>query len=65
MDLFARWAFECPDVEAHGAGCNPRQPSSCLAQGAKWSQDDHDPIALYSGGSATELSVTGSYRGGR
>jgi hypothetical protein len=65
MDLFARRAFERPDVEANRAGCNPRQHGSCLAGGAKWtSQDDHDAIAFGSGGSVTELSVTGRYRGG-
>jgi hypothetical protein len=65
MDLFARWAFERPDVEANRAGCNPRQHGSCLAGGAKWtSQDDHNAIAFGSGGSVTELSVTGRYRGG-
>jgi hypothetical protein len=64
MDVFARRAFERPVVEAHRAGCNPRQQGSCLARGAKWSQDDHDAIAFGSGGSVTELSVTGRYRGG-
>jgi len=64
MDLFARRAFERPDVEANRAGCNPRQHGTCLAGGAKWtSQDDHDAIAFGSGGSVTELSVTGRYRG--
>jgi hypothetical protein len=66
MDLFARRAFERPDVEANRAGCNPRQHGSCLAGGAKWtSRDVHDAIAFGSGGSVTELSVTGRYRGGR
>ena len=66
MDLFARRAFERPDVEANRAGGNPRQHGSCLAGGAQWtSRDDHDAIAFGSGGSVTELSVTGRYRGGR
>ena len=65
MDVIARRAFERPDVEANRAGCNPRQHGSCLAGGAKWtSQDDHDAIAVGSGGSVTELSVTGRYRWG-
>ena len=42
MDLFARWAFERPDVEAQGAGGDACQLGSCLARGAKWSDDDHD-----------------------
>ena len=63
MDVIARRALERPDVEANGAGCNPRQHGSCLAGGAKWtSQDDHDAIAFGSGGSVTELSVTGRCR---
>ena len=62
MDVLTRRAFERPDVEADGAGCNPRQHSSGLAHGAKWSEDDHDAIASSSGGSVTELSVTGRYR---
>jgi hypothetical protein len=66
MDQFAHRAFERPDVEANRAGCNPRQHGSCLAGGAKWtSRDVHDAIAFGSGGSVTELSVTGRYRGGR
>ena len=65
MDVIARRAFERPDVEANRAGGNPRQHGSCLAHGAKWSQDGHDAIAFGLGGSATELSVTGRYRGGR
>jgi len=65
MDVIARRAFERPDVEAHRPRCNPRQHCACLAGRAKWSQDDHDAIASSSGGSVTELSVTGSYRGGR
>ena len=64
MDVIARRAFERPDVEANRAGGNPRQHGSCLARGAKWSQDGHDAIAFGSGGSVTELSVTGRYRGG-
>ena len=64
MDVIARRAFERPDVEANRAGGNPRQHGSCLAHGAKWSQDGHDAIAFGSGGSVTELSVTGRYRGG-
>ena len=63
MDVLARRAFEHPNVEAHGAGCHPRQHGSGLAHGAKWSsQDDHDAIASGSGGSVAELSVTGRYR---
>ena len=63
MEVLTRRAFERPDVEAHGAGCNPRQHGSYLAHGAKWSsQDDHDAIASGSGGSVTELSVTSRYR---
>ena len=64
MDVIARRAFERPNVEADGAGCNPHERGSCLARGAKWSQDEHDAIAFGSGGSVTELSVTGRYRGG-
>ena len=64
MDVIARGAFERPDVEANRAGGNPRQHGSRLAHGAEWS-DDHDAIASSSGGSVTELSVTGRYRGGR
>ena len=64
MDVIACRAFERPDVEANRAGCNPRQHGSCLAGGADWSPDGHDAIASSSGGSATELSVTGIYRGG-
>jgi hypothetical protein len=64
MDVFARRALERPDVEAYRAGCNPRQHGSRLAHGARWSQDYHDAIAFGSGGSVTELSVTGSCRGG-
>src|SRR5258705_5396172 len=64
MDVIARRAFERPDVKADGAGCNRREHRSCLARGANWSQDGHDAIALGSGGSVTELSVTGRYRGG-
>ena len=62
--MFARRAFERPNVKADGAGCNPREHRSCLARGANWSQDGHDAIAFGSGGSVTELSVTGGYRGG-
>jgi hypothetical protein len=62
--MIARRAFERPDVETHRARCNPRQRCACLAGGAKWPQDDHDAIASSSGGSVTELSVTGRYRGG-
>ena len=65
MDMIARGAFERPDVEANWAGCNPRQHSSYLAGGADWSPDGHDAIASSLGGSVTELSVTGRYRGGR
>ena len=65
MDVIARRAFERPDVEANRAGGNPRQHGSRLAHGAKWSQDGRDAIAFGSGGSVTELSVTGRYRGGR
>ena len=64
MDVIARRAFERPDVEANRAGGNPRQHGSRLAQGAEWSLDGHDAIAFGSGGSVTELSVTGRYRGG-
>ena len=65
MDMMARRAFEGPDVEADGAGSNPRQHSSCLAGGADWSPDGHDAIASSLGGSVTELSVTGRYPGRR
>jgi len=65
MDMVARRAFERSDVEAHGAGGNSRPHGSRLARGAKRSQDDHDAIAFGSGGSVTELLVTGRYRGGR
>ena len=64
MDMIARKAFERLDVEANRAGGNPHQHGSCLAHGAKWSLDDHDAIAFGSGGSVTELSVTGRCRGG-
>ena len=64
MDVIARRAFERPDVEANRTGGNPRQHGSRLAHGAKWSQDGHDAIAFGSGGSVTEFSVTGGYRGG-
>jgi hypothetical protein len=63
MDVIARRALKRPNVEAQGAGCNPRQLGSCVARGAKWSDDDHD-ARLGSGESVTELSVTGRYRGG-
>jgi hypothetical protein len=63
MDVFARRALERPDVEANGAGCHPRQHGSRLARGAEGSLD-HDAIASSSGGSVTELSVTGSCRFG-
>ena len=36
MDVFARRAFERLDVEANGAGGNPRQHGSRLARGAEW-----------------------------
>ena len=61
MDLFARRAFERLDVEADGAGCNPRQHSLL----GTWGKVVADAIASSSGGSVTELSVTGGYRGGR
>ena len=60
----ARRALERSDVEANRARCNPRQHSSCLAGGADWSPDGHECFASGSGGSVTELSVTGRYRGG-
>jgi hypothetical protein len=63
MDVIARRAFERPNVEANRAGGNPRQLGTRLAHGAEWSQDGHDAIASGSGGSVTELSVTGRYRG--
>jgi hypothetical protein len=64
MDVITRSAFERPDFEAHRPGCNPRQHGACLAVGARWSsQDDHDAIAFGSGGSVTELSVTGRTEG--
>ena len=50
MDVIAHRTLERPDVEAHRAGCNPRQHGSCLARGTKWSQDDHDAIALVQAG---------------
>jgi hypothetical protein len=62
--VIARRAFERPDVEANRAGGNPRQHGSRLADGAEWSLDGHNAIAFGSGGSVTELSVTGSCRGG-
>ena len=66
MDVIARRAFERPDVEAHGAGCNPRQHSSCLARGAKWSQDDHDAIALVQAGALqNSQSPVDTEEGGR
>ena len=64
MNVFARRAFERPDVKADGARCNPRQHSSCLVGGADWSPDRHDAIASISGGSVTELSITGRYARG-
>ena len=64
MDMIARRAFERSDVEADGARCNARQLGSRLAHGAEWLLDGHDAIAFGSGGSVTELSVTGSCRGG-
>ena len=64
MDVIARRAFERPNVEANRAGGNPRELGTRLAHGAEWSQDGHDAIAFGSGGSVTELSVTGRYRGG-
>jgi hypothetical protein len=63
MDVIARRALERLNVEADWARGNPRQYSSRLAYGAECSLD-HDAIAFGSGGSVTELSVTGSYRGG-
>jgi hypothetical protein len=42
MDVIARRALKRLNVEAQEAGCNARQPGSCLARGAKWSDDDHD-----------------------
>jgi hypothetical protein len=50
MDVIARRAFERPDVEAHRAGCNPRQHRSCLAGGANWSPDGHDASPLVRAG---------------
>ena len=41
MDVIARRALGCPDVETVAASCNAGQHGSCLARGAKWSQDDH------------------------
>ena len=64
MDVLTRRAFERPDVEADGVGFNPRQYSSGLAHGAKWSEVDHDAIASSSGGSVIKLSVTGRCQGG-
>jgi hypothetical protein len=57
MDMIARRAFERSDVEADGAGRNPREHRSCLARGANWSQDGHDASPSRSGGSVTELPV--------
>jgi hypothetical protein len=64
MDVIARRAFERPDVEANRARGNSRQHGSRLAHGTEWSQDGHDASPSSSGGSVTELSVTGSCRGG-
>ena len=50
MDVIARRALERPDVEAQAAGGDAGQLGSCLARGAKWSQDDHDAIALVQAG---------------
>jgi len=44
--VFARRAFERPNVKADGAGRNPREHRPCLARGANWSQDGHDAIAF-------------------
>ena len=63
MDVLTRRAFERPDVEADGVGFNPRQYSSGLVHGAKWSEVDHDAIASSSGGSVIKLSVTGRCQG--
>jgi len=59
MNLIASRTFECSDIKAGRAGSDQRQHGSCLACGARWSQDNHD-ARLGSGGSVTELSVTGS-----
>jgi hypothetical protein len=61
MDVIASGAFECSDIEAGGAGRDACQHGSCLAGGARWLQDNHD-ARLGSGGSVTELSVTGRRR---
>ena len=63
MNVIACRTFECSDIKAGRAGSDPRQHGSCLACGARWSQDNHD-ARLGSGGSVTELSVTGRCRSG-
>ena len=63
MNVIASRTFECSDIKAGRAGSDQRQHGSCLACGARWSQDDHDP-RLGPGGSITELSVTGRCRSG-
>ena len=50
MDMIARRAFERSDVEADGAGRNPREHRSCLARGANWSQDGHELRLLVQAG---------------
>src|ERR1700688_78638 len=58
--------FECSDVKARPAGGDPCQRCSCLALWTWWRsvKRDHDASPITSGGSVTELSVTGSCRDG-
>ncbi len=52
-----------PSADTGRAGSDQRQHGSCLASGARCSQDNHD-ARLGPGGSVTELSVTGRCRSG-
>ena len=65
MDVIAHGAFEGLDIEAHRTWRNPRQYSSRLAHGAKWSsQGDHMLSPLVQAGALQNSQSPVDTRGG-
>jgi hypothetical protein len=64
MDVITRRALKGLNVEAQGAGRNPRQRGSCLARGAKWSDDDHDASPWIQAGALQNSQSPVDTRGG-
>jgi hypothetical protein len=65
MNVIARGALECSDVEARPAGSDPGQDCSCFALWTWWPvKRDHDAVPLHQAGAQNSQSPADAVMGG-